>query len=332
MSKWARRARTLAGSCAWCLVQINSATASAPPTATIEAVSVATACGYSRPLRPVDLQTAIAQSLHMQPQLRIARANVLESKSRLTAARGSLLPQIQLSAVNELYAPSNGSTSFVVVNNTVLGGTQAISAYASIGLDWTLWSSGRNWAAYHAATAGIRAAELGVVSQTQNTLSGVLHAYEDLYDAEVAARNDAMAASALEAIRARAQRRYEHGYGTAVALGRARVRALNAQNTLNDACRTVEEKSQALEQVAGLDLLPLRPLSATEPLPLPQTGILGGTGEDVRSGDDATVTAFGDKSEQVRIGVDARRHVAIDREEIAARKRKGIHRAGLQAT
>ena len=45
-------------------------------------------------------------------------------------------------------------------------------------------------------------------------------------------------------------------------------------------------------------------------------------GESVRIGDDVEVTVMAINGSQVRIGVKAPRHVVVDREEIAERKRR----------
>jgi carbon storage regulator len=52
-------------------------------------------------------------------------------------------------------------------------------------------------------------------------------------------------------------------------------------------------------------------------------------GEAVRIGADIEVTVMAVNGSQVRIGINAPRDVAVDREEIAERKRRD--RAGLQA-
>jgi carbon storage regulator len=45
-------------------------------------------------------------------------------------------------------------------------------------------------------------------------------------------------------------------------------------------------------------------------------------GETIMIGDDVTVTVLGVKGNQVRIGVTAPKDIAVDRQEIAERKRK----------
>lgn len=248
-------------------------------------------CNDGEPVQPLGLPIAVAQTLNLQPQLLIAEADELASRSDVTAARGGFLPQIELSAVDERYVPSNGAAPIVVVDNTVLGGAQTKSAYASFSLQWNLWRDGRDIAGYRGARAGVRAAAQGVDRQLDDTLIGVLKAYSDLYSAEVTARSDARAAAALEAIRVRAQKRYSRGYGTEVAVGQARIEALNAAQTLNGACRDLEDKSAALTEAVGLQMGVLRQLRvAVIPAP-PSNRPMGRTMGDWVSSSPAVVEA-----------------------------------------
>jgi len=223
----------------------------------------------------LELSATVAQALNLQPKLLIAEAEELASRSDVKAAAGGFLPQIDFSAVDERYVPSNGSAPVVVVGNNVLGGAQTKSAYGSLSLQWNLWNNGRDVAAMRGAQAGVHAAAYGVDNRIGDTLLGVLDAYAELYEAEVIARDDAGAAAGLTEIRARAEKRYAHGYGTEVAVGQARVAALNAEETLNGACRDLDDKSAALAQAVGLELSSTRRLRAFEPLPQPVSEVLG---------------------------------------------------------
>ena len=233
-------------------------------------------CEDEEPVQHLDLPAAVAQTLNLQPKLLIAEANELASRSELKAATAGFLPQIDLSAVDERYVPSNGSAPVVVVDNTVLGGAQTKSAYGSLSLQWNLWNDGRDVAAYRGAKAGIRAAGNGVDRQLDDTLLGVLKGYSDLYAAEVMVRSDAYAAEALEEVRADAASRYARGYGTEVAVGQARIEALRAAQTLNGACRDLEDKSASLAATVGLEMRVLRRLSVDAP-PEPSMSSLGGS-------------------------------------------------------
>lgn len=230
-------------------------------------------CDDGVPAQPLALPVAVAQTLNLEPQLLIAQANELASGSDLKAAIAGFLPQINLSAEDERYVPSNGSEPIVVVGNTVLGGSQTKSAYASLSLQWNLWSDGRDVAAFRGAKAGVRAAGHGVEQQLDESLIRVLKAYADLYATEVTAQSDARAVTMLEAIHARAEKRYARGYGTEVAIGQARIEALNAAQTLNGACRDLQDKSAALAQAVGLEMRVLRRLSVAA-LPEPSSNPL----------------------------------------------------------
>jgi outer membrane protein TolC len=276
MSSLRCRAATLAGASALLLASFHPAFAGGLTLGSKDVVSAATtACDDGEPVQDLGLPVAVAQTLNLQPKLLIAQANELASRSELKAATSGFLPQIDLTAVDERYVPSNGSAPVVVVDNTVLGGAQTKSAYGSLSLEWNLWSDGRDVAAYRGAKAGIRAAANGVDRQLDETLLGVLRAYGDLYKAEVTARNDARTAAALEGIRARAESRYARGYGTEVAVGQARIEALNATQTLNGACRDLDDKSAQLAAAVGLEMSALRRLSVVAP-PEPAFGLLHG--------------------------------------------------------
>jgi outer membrane protein TolC len=235
--------------------------------------SLAALCG--EPEKHLALPDALAQALNLQPRLIIAQAQQAVSRSNLKAARAAFLPQVDFSAIEERYVPSNASQPVVVVDNTVLGGAQTKTAYGSLSLQWNLWKSGQDVAAYHGAQAGVRAATYGVDEQLDKTLLGVLETYADLYVAEITTRNDAATAAGLETIQARAEQRYARGFGTEVAVGQARVAALNAAQRLYQACRGLSDKSAAFAEAVGLELAPPDGLGVDAPLPKPLFGLFG---------------------------------------------------------
>lgn len=269
------RACTLVASAGLWIVMLHAASAAGRFSTPMDTISLSSMCTDGAPVQLVELPGTVAQALNLQPKLLIAEANELASQSDVKAALGGFLPQIDLSAVDERYVPSNGSAPVVVVDNTVLGGAQTKSAYASFSLQWNIWNSGRDVAALRGAHAGVRASAYGVDSQLQDTLVGVLDAYAELYEAEVTAKGDAQAAAALLAIRTRAEKRYARGYGTEIAVGQARVEALNAEQTLNGSCRDLDDKSAALAQAVGLEMRAVRRLRALEPPPQPISQAFG---------------------------------------------------------
>jgi outer membrane protein TolC len=240
-----------------------------PQTADVARVS-GSACSDSSELQRLELADAITQSLQSQPQLIIAQQDVLEARSDVRAAFAPFLPSAQLGFTDERYVPSNGSAPVVVVGNTVLGGAQTKSGYGSISLSWNLMNSGRDVAGYHVARAGVRAAVSGLDSQLEDTLSGILHGYADLYEAEIAARSQMDATVLLKAIEARAVERYQNGHGTTIAIGQARSAELDAEKSLNQDCRSLAEKSAALAAAIGIHLPAGGRLAAGTPLPMPK--------------------------------------------------------------
>ena len=233
------------------------------------ATSAASICNAADGLRTIALADAVAASLEDEPHLIMAQQDAAVSRSDLLASTADFYPSLQLSFGEEHYVPSNGSSPVVVVGNSVLGGAQTQSAYGALSLNWNLMSSGRGVAAYRSAKASLHAADSGLDSQLQDTLTGILQADADLYEAEIAARGQANAVTALKAILARADERFRNGHGTTVAIGQARSAALDAEQSLNRACQTLADKSAALAQAIGLRVPASQLLGVTGPLPFP---------------------------------------------------------------
>jgi outer membrane protein TolC len=212
---------------------------------------------------------AVRQSLSAQPQLIVAQQEVIESRSDVRAAVAPFLPTVTALLQDEKYVPANGGGPVIVVGNNVLGGPQTRSAYGSLNLTWNVMNSGRDVAGLRSAMAGVHAASFGLDSQLSDTLSGVLQAYADLYEAEVDAAHQAGATAVLKELHARTQERFRNGNGTTVAIGQARSAELDAEQSLNRACRTVVEKSAALAEAVGIRIPAEQRLAASQPLPMP---------------------------------------------------------------
>jgi outer membrane protein TolC len=195
---------------------------------------------------------------------------------------GSYVDYTGTTGNQETTAQFNVSGSLTSTSTMQGAGENYKTAYGSLSLQWNLWNDGQDVAAYHRAQAGVRAATYGVDEQLNKTLLGVLQAYADLYASEITVRDDAEAAAALEAIQARSEKRYARGYGTEVAVGQARVDALNAVQKLNEGCRDLADKSAALAEAVGLELVPLQELGVVGALPQPLLELLGrADGEDL---------------------------------------------------
>lgn len=209
-------------------------------------------CAAAASAQPLELADAVRNALSGQPQLIAAQQDVVESRSDVRAAVAPFLPTVTASLLDEKYVPANGGGPVIVVGNNILGGPQTKSGYGSLSLSWNVMNSGRDVAGLHSAMAAVHAASFGLDSQLSDTLSGVLQAYADLYEAEVDAAAQSNSATVLKEIYARAQERYRSGNGTTVAIGQARAAELEAEQSLFKACRTVEDKSAALAEAVGL--------------------------------------------------------------------------------
>jgi outer membrane protein TolC len=226
-------------------------------------------CGNAEAPQPLQLADAVKQSLSAQPQLVVAQQDVVESRSDVRAAVAPFLPVVTASLLDEKYVPANGGGPVIVVGNNVLGGPQTKSGYGSLSLTWNIMNSGRDVAGLRGAVDAVHAASFGLDSQLLDTLSGILQAYADLYEAEVDATSQAGTTALLKEIHARSQERYRNGNGTTVAIGQARTAELDAEQSFNKACRSVAEKSAALAGAVGIRIPAQERLAVSQPLPIP---------------------------------------------------------------
>jgi outer membrane protein TolC len=217
----------------------------------------------------LQLVDAVRQSLSAQPQLVVAQQDVIESRADVRAAVAPFLPTVTASLLDEKYVPANGGGPVIVVGNNILGGPQTRSGFGSLSLNWNIMNSGRDVAGLRSAMAGVHASSFGLDSQLSDTLSGILQAYADLYEAEIDAESEATATALLREIHARSEERFRNGNGTTVAIGQARTAALDAEESLNKACRSVTEKSASLAEAIGIRIPVRQRLAAAQPLPMP---------------------------------------------------------------
>jgi outer membrane protein TolC len=136
----------------------------------------------------------------------------------------------------------------------VLGGSRAYSAYGAISLSWNIMSSGHDLAGLRAAKEDVRASTETLHGQFADTLSGVLKAYSDVYEASVGLDQQGQSLMLLKAIARRAEERYRHGDGTTIAIGQAHGAALDAEKSFHETCRALTEKSSALAKAMGMRL------------------------------------------------------------------------------
>ncbi len=248
-------------------------------------------CMTEQAVIAVTLADAIAKSLSDQPKLNLAKETLAESLADLSASATAFLPAGQLLVEESRYAPSNGGAPVQVVGNNVLGGPRSDSAYGSLNVTWNLFSSGKDVAGYRGAKAAVRSSSAGLDSQLNETLSDVMQAYADLHEAQVTVDYQARTVAILKGIAARAEERLKGGQGTTVAVGQARAAELDAERTFNQNCRTVYDKSLALAQSFGHQLMPGHVVKSMGPLPAADRSSLAESDLDVIIDSDSAVVA-----------------------------------------
>lgn len=255
-------------------IVVMCATPAFPQTSPNTRISVA--CQRVQEPQTVALADALEQSLQTEPQLIIAQQNELEARADVKSAVSAFLPAAQVGMTGQRYVPNSALSPVVVIGNTVLGGPETKSAYGSLSLTWNLMHSGQDVAAYRGARAAARGASSDLEQQAEDTLTGVLQAYADLYEAQLAVHGAAKALEGLRALQALAEDRFAHGHGTNVAIGQARTAVFQEAETLNEDCRTVTEKSTALAQAIGSQAFSKHELVVESALPLPIVQAGGG--------------------------------------------------------
>jgi outer membrane protein TolC len=264
-------------------------------------------CTTEQAVTAVSLADAIVKSLSDQPKLNLAKETLVESRADLSASSAAFLPAGQLLVEEARYAPSNGGAPVQVVGNNVLGGPKSDSAYGSLNMTWNLFSSGKDVAGYRGAKAAVRSTSAGLDSQLNETLTDVIQAYADLHEAQVTVDYQGRTVITLKDMAARAEERLKGGQGTTVAVGQARAAELDAERTFNQNCRKVYDKSQALAQSFGHELMPGHVIKALGPLPVADRSSLAESELDaIVESDPAVVaakeqiTAMEDKLKQAR--------------------------------
>jgi outer membrane protein TolC len=244
-----RRAILAAANLAGALLSLFSA-----PRAVAGERETSSSCDVGTGPKVVEFRDALITALGGQPQLVIAREELEKARANLTAALTPFLPSVVGSFADQRLVPRNGSAPVTVVGNQVIGGTETYSGYASLGLTWNILEGGKDIAGYRGAKAAKRATAAGLASQLNDTVSTLIQAYSDLFDAQRVLLEQRRTLALLEDIEARAEERLRNGNGTTIAVEQANSKALDTQRALFQACHSVGDKSAALANAAGLRL------------------------------------------------------------------------------
>jgi len=231
----------------------------------------------------VEFRDAVITALDQQPQMVIARQEVAKARASLTAALTPFLPALTASFVDEKFVPANGTTSVTVVGSEVIGGTRTYSGYGALGVTWNLFSGGKDVAGYRGARAGSRSARAQLESQLDDTLTGVLQAYGDVFDAQRSVLEQRRTAALLREMQGRAEERLAHGDGTTIAVEQASNKASQSERSLFQACHTLATKSAVLAKASGMRLAVGFLLGVGNPVPRIDAQTVG----DIPAGSDS---------------------------------------------
>lgn len=218
---------------------------------------------------PIHLRDVLGTALGNQPKLLIAQEAVAKSRANLIAARSPFLPNVTISLQSERFVP-NTNTQPIAVGNTVVGGTSATkTTYGTVGINWSLYSGGRDVAGYRASQSDLQANEAGLDYQLDETIATILSVYADIYKAQRDADAQARVLVLQEAIEQRAEQQFKQGIATTLAIAQAQSKVLETSRMLYQACRAAADKSAELAQAVGLHLGPDELFQIGEPLPEP---------------------------------------------------------------
>ena len=235
----------------------------------LEAQASAIISCSSTDARTIQLADILVAALDRQPQLHIAQENVAKARANLIAGRSPFLPKLTLAIQSERFVPSN-PTSPVTVGNVVVGGSAATkTTYGSIGLNWNLFNSGRDWAGFRASQADVSSSEAGLSGQLNDTLMLVLSAYTDVYQSQMEADTQSRVLALQQSIEDRVEEQFRRGLTTQLAIARAQTDVIETSQAFYQACRAVADKSAMLAQSIGLHLAPDELYRIEAPLTLP---------------------------------------------------------------
>jgi len=214
-----------------------------------------TPCRSGTTFKPLSLAEAVVVAMSEHPQVLIAELELKKANSQVLAAVTPFLPSASVAMQGERFVTQNPTAQATSVGSTVVGGQQSqYSSYASLNVNWNLFNGGKDLAGYRNAIAGVQAGAYDLVRQTNETLSSVLLAYNDLFKAQTALLHQAESTRLLRGVLQRTEKRYAEGVDNQIALSREKIAfAKNEQSTFQ-VCQTLYDKSAVLASALGLRL------------------------------------------------------------------------------
>jgi outer membrane protein TolC len=212
-------------------------------------------CRSGTTFKPLSLAEAVVVATSDHPQVLIAQLELKKANNQVLAAVTPFLPSASVSMQGERFVTQNPAAQATSVGSTVVGGQRSqYSSYASLNANWNLFNGGKDLAGYRSAKAGVQASEHDLVRQTNETLSTVLIAYNDLFKAQTALLHQTEMNKLLRGVLQRTEKRYEEGVDNQIALSRQRVTFAKSEQDIFQVCQTLFDKSAVLARSLGLRL------------------------------------------------------------------------------
>ncbi len=214
-----------------------------------------TSCRSGTTFKPLSLAEAVVVAISEHPQVLIAQLELKKANMQVLTSVTPFLPSASVSIQGERFVTQNPAAQPTSVGSTVVGGQQDhYSSYASLNANWNLFNGGKDLAGYRSAKAGVQASENDLVKQTNETLSTVLIAYNDLFKAQTALLHQADTSKLLRGVLQRTEKRYEEGVDNQIALSQEKVTFAKNEQSLFQDCQALYDKSAVLARSLGLRL------------------------------------------------------------------------------
>ena len=212
-------------------------------------------CQPGTAFKPLSLAEAVAVAMSEHPQMLIAQLELQKANTQVISAVTPFLPSASVSMQGERFVSENPNARTTSVGSSVVGGQQSqYSSYASLNANWNIYNGGRDLAGYRGAKAGVQASENDLVRQTNETLSTMLIAYNDLFKAQTALLHQAEIAKLQRGVLERTEKRYAQGVDNQIALSQQKVTVAKSEQAVFQVCQAMFDKSAVLAKSLGLRL------------------------------------------------------------------------------
>lgn len=212
-------------------------------------------CRSGTIFKPLSLAEAVVVAMAEHPQVLIAQLELKKANTQVLSAVTPFLPSASVSMQGERFVTQNPAAQSTSVGSSLVGGQRSqYSSYASLNANWNLFNGGKDLAGYRSAKAGVQASAYDLARQTNETLSAVLIAYNDLFKAQTALLHQAETTKLLRGVLQRTEKRYEEGVDNQIALSQEKVTFAKNEQDIFQVCQALFDKSAVLARSLGLRL------------------------------------------------------------------------------